>query len=1015
MFNKSTFVIKLILEKAPCVLYRVPLLTFLLSVTFALAQQQQQQQQVSLPSNLTSWTVPCGVTAITVQAWGGGGGGGYRNVTNSSGAPGGGGSAYAKMTIDVTATPTITYSIGKGGVGTTDGTANSNGSSTQRNWKDVKNGKSTTLSSIGWNLTVDGGKGALDNTADNTSSIPGNLSGRGAGGKASNNPNIPKITSWAAYDGGNGGNAAGGTLSGGGGGAGFPGGVGQPGNVLPTDNGGLSSPGDNFGGRGAHGVSRGNGQVGVAFGGGGSGGYRRTDRPTTGPVDGGAGADGGIIITYTLPKIQPTTSSTTFCQGSSINIQHSAIGVSSITSTGLPGGVTATYASNIITISGTPAAGQSGVFNYEITPNGCATYKLVGTITINTSSVGGTVNSAQTICTGTSPAPLTLSGQNGAVVRWQKATNPAFTSALNLNYTSTTLTSENIGNLTANTYFRAVVQNGNCAIVNSNPVLITVGLGTDTTFTGGTTWSNGVPDINKKAIFAADYDTTDGNITACSCEIQSQAKLTIGANSNATIQNNIVNSGLLTIESEGNLIQINNNGTYTGNIATVKRDSRMKRLDYIYWGTPVTGQTLRTFSPNTVASRFYSYNESDDSFSVITPLTQEMVKGKGYVIRAPNNFTTLATWLAVFTGKPNNGIVQVPVTKNVLGKNLVGNPYPSNIDLDKLTANNYITSTGVYYFWTNTNDWDNSNGTTPNGQFGDYVENNYAIYTLSGGTPAANSSIMPSGIIKPGQGFLYEAGVESTLFFSNEVRTASTIDKWGETSTFISNKGGMEAPNAERYWLKLTNPAGNFNTLLLAYVEGATNSFESKFDAKFPVQSSDRFYSISDNTNLIVQGRQYPFVSDDSVTLGLHNYETGIYNIALSKKEGIFNNGQDIYLKDKQTGTVTNLSQASYSFTANEGVSDTRFEIIYKPETVLVTDNTIKDELQVYRDGTEFIIKSQSKKITELEVYDTAGRLILKTYPNQPETRVDGRYISNGMYILKINRNGEITTKKILK
>lgn len=537
----------------------------------------------------------------------------------------------------------------------------------------------------------------------------------------------------------------------------------------------------------------------------------------------------------------------------------------------------------------------------------------------------------------------------------------------------------------------------------------------------GTTWSgDGIaPTPSQKAIIAGAYITNSaGALEVCSCQIENAGSLVVGNANPVIVHNDIINYGTenIVVESDGNLIQKNDNATYTGNNIIVKRDSRMKRLEYIYWGTPVEGQVLRTFSPKTVASRFYSYNEIDDTFSIITTLNNPMVKGQGYVIRAPNDFTTnLQSWTGIFTGRPTNGIVNVAVTKLGAGKNLVGNPYPSNIDLDQLTEDNPDTAEGVYYFWTNINDFSNTGNTTPNGSNGNYDDNNYASYNGLGGTPAANSSIIPSGIIKPGQGFLYEAKAGGTLKFTNNVRTKEVVDQWNINSTFISNKtvGEPTPPSAERYWLKLTNPAGNFNTVLLGYIEGATNSYESRFDAKFPVASSDRFYSVSDGNDLIIQGRQYPFSSSDVVPLGMTAFEAGTYTISLSEKEGIFANGQHIYLKDKQTGIVTNLSEGSYSYLSNAGENTGRFEIVYKPETVLVTDSTLKEGVIVYRDSNDFVIKSP-KILKMVEVYDLSGRAITVLQPNSKQVILDAYKMSNGIYVLKITAtDGEITNKKI--
>src|SRR5206468_6771898 len=106
----------------------------------------------------------------------------------------------------------------------------------------------------------------------------------------------------------------------------------------------------------------------------------------------------------------------------------------------------------------------------------------IATITVNPTSVGGSVSSNQTICSGSTPADLTVSGQTGNVVKWQKSTTSDFSFAVtDISNTSTTLTGAVIGALTTTTYFRAVVQSSGCQAVNSSAATITV----DATTVGG--------------------------------------------------------------------------------------------------------------------------------------------------------------------------------------------------------------------------------------------------------------------------------------------------------------------------------------------------------------------------------------------------------------------------------------------------------------------------------------------------------------------------------------------------
>ena len=69
-----------------------------------------------------TFTVPAGVTSITVKAWGAGGGGGGAGGSSSGGAGGGGG--YATTTLSVTPNESLTINVGGGGGGGAGGGGN---------------------------------------------------------------------------------------------------------------------------------------------------------------------------------------------------------------------------------------------------------------------------------------------------------------------------------------------------------------------------------------------------------------------------------------------------------------------------------------------------------------------------------------------------------------------------------------------------------------------------------------------------------------------------------------------------------------------------------------------------------------------------------------------------------------------------------------------------------------------------------------------------------------------------
>ncbi len=101
----------------------------------------------------------------------------------------------------------------------------------------------------------------------------------------------------------------------------------------------------------------------------------------------------------------------------------------------------------------------------------CPDVASVSTIvTVNPASIGGTVNGGTTICSGSTSAMLTLTGNTGDVVRWQSAVAP-FNTWVDIANTATTFTS---GPLTEATQFRAVVLSGVCTEAVSLPTTVLV-------------------------------------------------------------------------------------------------------------------------------------------------------------------------------------------------------------------------------------------------------------------------------------------------------------------------------------------------------------------------------------------------------------------------------------------------------------------------------------------------------------------------------------------------------------
>ena len=127
------------------------------------------------------------------------------------------------------------------------------------------------------------------------------------------------------------------------------------------------------------------------------------------PLTGGCGgAATGTITVIPSNTVTPAVLTPTLCINTPLTpIIHNTTGATGIgTTTGLPAGVTASWASNTITISGTPTA--SGTFNYSILlTGGCGTVNTTGSIIVNPDNTVTSTASNQTICISTALTPIT--------------------------------------------------------------------------------------------------------------------------------------------------------------------------------------------------------------------------------------------------------------------------------------------------------------------------------------------------------------------------------------------------------------------------------------------------------------------------------------------------------------------------------------------------------------------------------------------------------------------------------
>lgn len=666
-------------------------------------------------------------------------------------------------------------------------------------------------------------------------------------------------------------------------------------------------------------------------------------------TSGSCGSATSSVVTITVdPVVTPTfTAFATICAGDVAPVLPSS-SLENITGTWTPSTV-----SN--TTSGT----------YTFTPDGgqCANTVNIS-VTVNEAPVGGTLSGSTTTCAPAS-ATLLLTGYSGTIVKWQSSATSDFSAGVT--DIANTSDSYSASNLTSSTYYRAVLGNGVCADLHSDvaSVIINNNIWTGangSSWTDSGNWSCGVvpasltdvtvADVTNKPIIASDV-----HINTLTVDANAQLTLTSGFDLTVTNAINVATGGVVTIQNNANLLQINDVSN-TGNITVKRNTSALKRLDYTLWSSPVAGQNLFAFSPLTSmspSSRFYVYNTSTNLYaSIATPSAVTFEPAKGYLIRVPNNHPTWATiWPGSFTGVPHNGTINFTMVDDGPGKryNLVGNPYPSPISISDFVFANSQNITGTLYFWRKTN-----NALSPS----------YCQWTA--GTFVSNQEAQvfdPQGIIRTGQGFFVEGtGAGTTLTFDNSMRVGDNANQF------------FRLANVEKHriWINARSAEGAFSQTAIVYVDGASSEGVDMFDGRYNNDGLISLASTIGGEAYTIQGRA-PFAPSDVVPLQFSAATAGSFSIELDHVDGLFEGDQQIYLRDLLAGSLTNLKQGPYEFTSDAGTIANRFEVVYDGALSVEAPQTSADVV-VISEGNDIRVLAAGRSISKLMVYDVRGRLL---------------------------------------
>jgi hypothetical protein len=330
-------------------------------------------------------------------------------------------------------------------------------------------------------------------------------------------------------------------------------------------------------------------------------------------------------------------------------------------------------------------------------------------------------------------------------------------------------------------------------------------------------------------------------INVGSLTINPGVDLVINSGATLNVYYNFENNGTVTVKDGGSLIYHNCDSAITGS-GTFDIQKTMRIYDDNYFYSYLSSPLIEANSIPSVlfpdVNVIYYFNSNTGGVGDGADWDSNVVNfkpGTGYAVRSNSTGGQARS----FQGKINEGSIVVNVYYNsnlastdvdnewsTEGDNLVGNPYASALLWDKVIADEDNSEIGgTIYYWNQTS---TSAGSDNN-------VNEYIQYNLTGGTTGG-----ATGNIASGQGFFIKmidpatsgaTDTNATITFkpTHQINGANTVLYRGNGA---KDKVTKNSKKQNRSWFTFSR-GNQVNTLLVGFLEGATNQFDRLYDGFF--------------------------------------------------------------------------------------------------------------------------------------------------------------------------------------
>ncbi len=365
------------------------------------------------------------------------------------------------------------------------------------------------------------------------------------------------------------------------------------------------------------------------------------------------------------------------------------------------------------------------------------------------------------------------------------------------------------------------------ALATTNLALGTQVVG-PTSSSDGVNWDNLLPDPSRTAIITGSFIGAGETFFACNLIIDSGANVVFDSNgltnNSIVLDGDLIVNGSLIIGDTESLVTRSSN-VQLGTITKIEKSQSLNSIfEATYWSSPVADQQLSTVFNGVDPNRIFDYRPDDpnpkyagtiyDDYKFWWIASGAMDEAKGYSVDGSSTGVQTVNFIGIpFNGSiaPNvyfSGIVDTGDENNNF--NLLGNPYPTAIDIAKFIGDNGAIN--EIALWAKDKEPD-GNEFDPAG---------YIFYSSAGPSEPTLTNNIGSG-----QGFMARTVTPGAVTFNNDMKLISRNDQFYKLEV---KKDAAPKVEENRIWLELTN--GNLkSSILVGFFDEATDGIDLRYDA----------------------------------------------------------------------------------------------------------------------------------------------------------------------------------------